>query len=480
MSGHITYDELDPLLQKKINSSKDVNLENYYDKDRVDIIVNNKVDKEEGKGLSTNDFTNEYKDKLERLSSINIEVSNSDSDTEAMKKALNSVQLNPTVVGTLANKIVQLGNGLSDGMKNVADAITVQGVPTQATDSIDTIVENISKIELVENSIKILTDTFLDSAENKLPVKFKDTPAIFINDELHFFGLSRNLSGDNKQHYKLNKFTNTWEKMNSLPCYFVAGDVMFLNDKIYLVDSYNYKLYIGDYKTDTWSLLMDLQFMATEARLIYVNDTMYIFNHYNIMQLDLVSNTYTIINNEVSHCHEEYILGPDNIVYQVGYYGQLVDPDKSSYDSYTGVRKYNFSTNKWEWLPDMISYISNCNLVIVDDDIHIFDNYSHYKYNIKTYECTKLSDLPTCTFGSSVLYHNGMIHIIGGPDQTKDGTTINIINSVYANYQIFPDGESNKILISLPKSYNISLSDKFEIISDTVTGSYRYISIEKG
>ena len=46
----------------------DANGLNQYHKQAVEI----KVDKEEGKGLSTNDFTNEYKDKLDTLN-INLE-----------------------------------------------------------------------------------------------------------------------------------------------------------------------------------------------------------------------------------------------------------------------------------------------------------------------------------------------------------------------------------------------------------------------
>lgn len=44
---------------------------------QVETIVNgkmtSKVDKEDGKGLSTNDFTNEYKDKLDNLENITID-----------------------------------------------------------------------------------------------------------------------------------------------------------------------------------------------------------------------------------------------------------------------------------------------------------------------------------------------------------------------------------------------------------------------
>lgn len=48
----------------------ETNLSDYYTKTQVDNLLNNKVDKVSGKGLSTNDFTNTYKTKLDDMSLI--------------------------------------------------------------------------------------------------------------------------------------------------------------------------------------------------------------------------------------------------------------------------------------------------------------------------------------------------------------------------------------------------------------------------
>ncbi len=44
-----------------------IDLTEYYKKSEVDNLLNNKVDKVEGKGLSTEDFTTELKNKLNSL-----------------------------------------------------------------------------------------------------------------------------------------------------------------------------------------------------------------------------------------------------------------------------------------------------------------------------------------------------------------------------------------------------------------------------
>jgi len=45
----------------------DLNIGNYYTKTEVDTALNGKVSKEDGKGLSQNDFTNAFKSKLDGI-----------------------------------------------------------------------------------------------------------------------------------------------------------------------------------------------------------------------------------------------------------------------------------------------------------------------------------------------------------------------------------------------------------------------------
>lgn len=50
----------------KLNTAFD----NYYDKDNIDNLLDTKVEKINGKNLSTNDFTNEYKTKVDNIADM--------------------------------------------------------------------------------------------------------------------------------------------------------------------------------------------------------------------------------------------------------------------------------------------------------------------------------------------------------------------------------------------------------------------------
>ena len=70
--------------------STSVDLSNYYTKAQTDTLFDSKVDKVLGKGLSTNDFTNAYKDKL---------------DNYTVDSVLNSTSTNPIQNGTVTDAL---------------------------------------------------------------------------------------------------------------------------------------------------------------------------------------------------------------------------------------------------------------------------------------------------------------------------------------------------------------------------------------
>lgn len=70
--------------------STSVDLSNYYTKGQADTLLDSKVDKVLGKGLSTNDFTNAYKDKL---------------DNYTVDSVLNSTSTNPIQNGTVTDAL---------------------------------------------------------------------------------------------------------------------------------------------------------------------------------------------------------------------------------------------------------------------------------------------------------------------------------------------------------------------------------------
>lgn len=76
-------------------SSSSSDLINYYNKTETDTKLEKKIDKEKGKGLSTNDFTDDYKTKL-----------NSIDDFNKIKEDLSSnISINSNAIETNKNNI---------------------------------------------------------------------------------------------------------------------------------------------------------------------------------------------------------------------------------------------------------------------------------------------------------------------------------------------------------------------------------------
>ena len=101
--------------------------------------VNNKVDKVDGKGLSTNDYTTTEKNKLAGI----VDGANK----TIVDSALNASSENPVQNKVITGEIHTLKKSVSDGKTKVANAITDKGVETATDVTFDVMAENISKIE---------------------------------------------------------------------------------------------------------------------------------------------------------------------------------------------------------------------------------------------------------------------------------------------------------------------------------------------
>ena len=128
-------------------SGEDVDLTNYYDKTQTETLLSNKVDKEAGKGLSTNDFTNTFKQALEANKVQNIL-------TDSATKKL----------------IVTYTNGTSVDL-NLDDIITdvkVEGAVLDATTNTLTIVSSEGGADVViDLSLFVTTQTLNNSLSGK-------------------------------------------------------------------------------------------------------------------------------------------------------------------------------------------------------------------------------------------------------------------------------------------------------------------------
>ena len=173
----------------------------------VDNSLRNKVDKVNGKGLSTVDFTTAYETKLKKLENYN--------DT-TIKKDIETIN---TQLGNIAKKLEQGGTGgssdadkitikdesnhftstnvegalselfqsASNGKKLIATAITGRGVETSNTDSFQTMATNINTLSIINPNVvefsqmNDLVTSYLADAESKYTNSNGDTVSVIAN-----------------------------------------------------------------------------------------------------------------------------------------------------------------------------------------------------------------------------------------------------------------------------------------------------------
>jgi hypothetical protein len=123
--------------------------------------VDNKVDKVEGKGLSTVDFTTAYETKLKGLSNYNDTIIKNDIQT--INTQLGDIantgkltDLNTTEKSSIVGAINEVFQNASNGKTLIAQAITGKGVSTSNTDTFQTMATNINSIQTVSDASGII------------------------------------------------------------------------------------------------------------------------------------------------------------------------------------------------------------------------------------------------------------------------------------------------------------------------------------
>ena len=64
-------------------------------------------------------------------------------------------------IKTISDEVAEVKKSVSDGKSKVASAITDKGVETEATDTFDTMAENIGKIQTGTSNTQVLPTTFV-------------------------------------------------------------------------------------------------------------------------------------------------------------------------------------------------------------------------------------------------------------------------------------------------------------------------------
>ena len=100
-----------------------------------------------------------------------------------------------------------------------------------------------------------------------------------------------------------------------------------------------------------------------------------------------------------------------------------------------------------ETLPELFDYGST---VVLNDEIHFLDHYSHYKWDGTTW--ISVSTLPYDFYRGSAVVLNGEIHILGGgfPGGYLNG---NKTSSIYSTYHYKWDGASWTSVSTLPYAF---------------------------
>ncbi|MDE5834439.1 MAG: hypothetical protein K2H26_02845, partial [Ruminococcus sp.] len=131
-----------------------VDLSNYYTKSQTNNLISGKVDKVSGKGLSTNDFTDEYKAKIDESAPQSTTYTKSETDQLIISKVVEIVANAPTDFDTLKE--------IADWIENHEDSASAMN---SAISTNTTAINN--KVDKV-NGKGLSTNDFTTAYKNKL------------------------------------------------------------------------------------------------------------------------------------------------------------------------------------------------------------------------------------------------------------------------------------------------------------------------
>lgn len=126
------------------------------DTTELENIIKNKVDKVEGKGLSTEDFTTEFKNKLDRLQNYN--------DTELRNK-INTLTNNfNTLLDSNPDKAINSFNEIIDFLNSIEDDTTLAGIISGLETQISDVQKNL--ISIIDDYNGLINQRIIDNYES--------------------------------------------------------------------------------------------------------------------------------------------------------------------------------------------------------------------------------------------------------------------------------------------------------------------------
>lgn len=219
----IPADRYDEILQKaKVYTDEEVSALRIY----LEGELNNKVDKEEGKGLSTNDYTNADKEKLDSLGKTLTIIDNEETvtydGTEDVEIEIS--HLDPTLYYTKTET-----DDLLDDKADKATTYTkteTDGLISAETESREAADNNLqSQIDAITASSDVV-----DIVGTYAELQNYDTTSLSDNDIVKV--LSDSTHGDATSYYRWDKDNSTWEYVGSEGPYYTKAETdNLLNDK---------------------------------------------------------------------------------------------------------------------------------------------------------------------------------------------------------------------------------------------------------
>ena len=244
------------------------------------------VSKETGKSLSTNDYTNEDKNKLDNLSA---ETTTYDNTTSGLTST--NVQGAIDEINTELSTKSDTSHNHDDSYYTKTEINSkLSDLPTGAeTTSCDMSIFG-KKVEKIDYECDAL-DTFHNSLKietSVLPYKFSNGSAVVYNNEIHILG--GNSYSDSTKHYKYDG--TSWTEVSTLPYNFCWGGAVVYNNEIHILggnsDSDNTKHY--KYDGISWTEVSTLPYEFSNGSVVIYNneihilggsyDDIYRYNHY--------------------------------------------------------------------------------------------------------------------------------------------------------------------------------------------------------
>lgn len=151
--------------------------------------LNKKVDKELGKGLSANDFTNELKSKLDNLSNYN--------DSE-IKNLISSEATRAQLAESELNSVLLILTGSGDGSINKTISDTIKQLVGSAPESLNTLQKIADVINQNKNSINALSqsvETTINTLERDVDIRLTNLEKIVSGGEIESGGDNTTLLG---------------------------------------------------------------------------------------------------------------------------------------------------------------------------------------------------------------------------------------------------------------------------------------------